>query len=124
MAGLGTRVLPGTKTTPKELLNVVDRPILSYIVEEAREAGIEHIVFVTGRAKQAIEDYFDHQIELEAQLAAKGKTDDKTNTSGPEDDDADYNRAVAAFEKLAAKDRMTFLTWASDLVGAKIAFDL
>ena len=75
VAGLGTRVLPGTKTTPKELLNVVDRPILSYIVEEAREAGIEHIVFVTGRAKQAIEDYFDHQIELEAQLAAKGKTE-------------------------------------------------
>ena len=76
VAGLGTRVLPGTKTTPKELLNVVDRPILSYIVEEAREAGIEHIVFVTGRAKQAIEDYFDHQIELEAQLEAKGKTED------------------------------------------------
>ena len=75
VAGLGTRVLPGTKTTPKELLNVVDRPILSYIVEEAREAGIEHIVFVTGRSKAAIEDYFDHQIELEAQLAAKGKTD-------------------------------------------------
>lgn len=75
VAGLGTRVLPGTKTTPKELLNVVDRPILSYIVEEAREAGIEHIVFVTGRAKAAIEDYFDHQIELEAQLEAKGKTD-------------------------------------------------
>ncbi len=75
VAGLGTRVLPGTKTTPKELLNVVDRPILSYIVEEAREAGIEHIVFVTGRSKGAIEDYFDHQIELEAQLEAKGKTD-------------------------------------------------
>lgn len=75
VAGLGTRVLPGTKTTPKELLNVVDRPILSYIVEEAREAGIEHIVFVTGRSKAAIEDYFDHQIELEAQLEAKGKLD-------------------------------------------------
>ena len=75
VAGLGTRVLPGTKTTPKELLNVVDRPILSYIVEEAREAGIEHIVFVTGRSKGAIEDYFDHQVELEAQLQAKGKLD-------------------------------------------------
>ena len=75
VAGLGTRVLPGTKTTPKELLNVVDRPILSYIVQEAREAGIEHIVFVTGRSKGAIEDYFDHQIELEAQLEAKGKTE-------------------------------------------------
>ena len=75
VAGLGTRVLPGTKTTPKELLNVVDRPILSYIVQEAREAGIEHIVFVTGRSKGAIEDYFDHQVELEAQLEAKGKLD-------------------------------------------------
>lgn len=73
VAGLGTRVLPGTKTTPKELLNVVDRPILSYIVEEARAAGIEHIIFVTGRSKGAIEDYFDHQVELEAQLEAKGK---------------------------------------------------
>src|SRR6185369_15443217 len=73
VAGLGTRVLPGAKTTPKELLNVVDRPILSYIVEEARAAGIEHFVFVTGRGKAAIEDYFDHNIELEAQLKAKGK---------------------------------------------------
>ncbi|PTS84747.1 MULTISPECIES: UTP--glucose-1-phosphate uridylyltransferase [unclassified Caulobacter] len=75
VAGLGTRVLPGTKTTPKELLNVVDRPILSYVVEEGRKAGIEHFVFVTGRGKGAIEDYFDHQIELEAQLEAKGKLD-------------------------------------------------
>ncbi len=74
VAGLGTRVLPGTKTVPKELLNVVDRPILSYIVAEARAAGIEHFVFVTGRGKSAIEDYFDHHIELEAQLEAKGKT--------------------------------------------------
>ncbi|HQR90915.1 MAG: UTP--glucose-1-phosphate uridylyltransferase [Caulobacter sp. 12-67-6] len=75
VAGFGTRVLPGTKTTPKELLNVVDRPILSYVVAEARAAGIEHFVFVTGRNKGAIEDYFDHQVELEAALAAKGKTD-------------------------------------------------
>jgi UTP--glucose-1-phosphate uridylyltransferase len=75
VAGLGTRVLPGTKTTPKELLNVVDRPILSYVVEEGRKAGIEHFVFVTGRGKGAIEDYFDHQIELETQLEAKGKLD-------------------------------------------------
>ena len=75
VAGLGTRVLPGTKTTPKELLNVVDRPILSYIVEEGRKAGIEHFVFVTGRGKGAIEDYFDHQVELETQLEAKGKLD-------------------------------------------------
>jgi len=74
VAGLGTRVLPGTKVVPKELLNVVDRPILSYVVAEARAAGIEHVVFVTGRNKGTIEDYFDHQLELEAQLAAKGKT--------------------------------------------------
>ena len=73
VAGLGTRVLPGTKTVAKELLNVVDRPILSYVVAEARAAGIEHFVFVTGRGKQAIEDYFDHHIEIEAQLAAKGR---------------------------------------------------
>lgn len=74
VAGLGTRVLPATKTIPKELLTVVDRPILSYVVEEARQAGIEHLVFVTGRGKGAIEDYFDHQVELEDQLRAKGKT--------------------------------------------------
>jgi UTP--glucose-1-phosphate uridylyltransferase len=74
VAGLGTRVLPGSKTVPKELLNVVDRPILSYVVAEARAAGIEHFVFVTGRGKGAIEDYFDHHVELEAQLAAKNKT--------------------------------------------------
>src|ERR1700748_183876 len=75
VAGLGTRVLPGTKTVPKELLNVVDRPVLSYIVAEARAAGIEHFVFVTGRGKGAIEDYFDHAVELEAQLRDKGKAD-------------------------------------------------
>jgi UTP--glucose-1-phosphate uridylyltransferase len=74
VAGFGTRVLPGTKVVAKELLNVVDRPILSYIVAEARAAGIEHFVFVTGRGKGAIEDYFDHHIELEAALEAKGKT--------------------------------------------------
>jgi UTP--glucose-1-phosphate uridylyltransferase len=74
VAGLGTRVLPGTKVVPKELLNVVDRPILAYVIAEARAAGIEHFVFVTGRAKGSIEDYFDHQVELEAQLRAKNKT--------------------------------------------------
>jgi UTP--glucose-1-phosphate uridylyltransferase len=75
VAGLGTRVLPGSKTVPKELLNVFDRPILSYIVAEGRAAGIEHFVFVTGRGKDAIEDYFDHHVELEAQLLAKGRTE-------------------------------------------------
>ncbi|MDZ7627452.1 MAG: UTP--glucose-1-phosphate uridylyltransferase GalU [Parvularculaceae bacterium] len=75
VAGLGTRVLPATKSIPKELLPVVDRPLIDYVVAEARDAGIEHIVLVTGRGKGAIEDYFDHSFELEATLKAKGKTD-------------------------------------------------
>lgn len=75
VAGLGTRVLPATKAIPKELLPVVDRPVIQYVVDEALEAGIEHIVFVTGRGKGAIEDYFDHAYELESQLSAKNKTD-------------------------------------------------
>jgi UTP--glucose-1-phosphate uridylyltransferase len=75
VAGLGTRVLPAGKTTPKNLLNVVDRPILSYIVEEARAAGIEHMVFIVGRGQAAIEDYFDAIPEIENALAAKGKID-------------------------------------------------
>ena len=75
VAGLGTRVLPGAKTTPKNMLNVVDRPILSYIVEEARAAGIEHFVFIVGRGQSAIEDYFDANPEIEGILEAKGKVD-------------------------------------------------
>jgi len=74
VAGLGTRVLPGAKTTPKNMLNVVDRPILSYIVEEARAAGIEHFVFIVGRGQGSIEDYFDASPEIEGTLEAKGKT--------------------------------------------------
>jgi UTP--glucose-1-phosphate uridylyltransferase len=75
VAGMGTRVLPAGKVTPKNLLNVFDRPILSYVVAEARAAGIEHIIFIVGRGQGAIEDYFDHHAELEAQLRDKGKTD-------------------------------------------------
>ena len=75
VAGLGTRVLPAAKTTPKNMLNIVDRPILSYVVAEARAAGIEHMIFIVGRGQGAIEDYFDHNVELEAQLSAKGKTE-------------------------------------------------
>ncbi|MEE9272068.1 MAG: UTP--glucose-1-phosphate uridylyltransferase GalU [Robiginitomaculum sp.] len=74
VAGFGTRVLPATKSIPKEMLPVVDRPALQYVVDEAREAGIEHIVFVTGRNKGAIEDYFDRAYELEATLHLKDKT--------------------------------------------------
>ena len=75
VAGLGTRVLPVGKTTPKNLLNVVDRPILSYIVAEARAAGIEHLVFIVSRGQGAIEDYFDSIPEIETALSAKGKVD-------------------------------------------------
>lgn len=73
VAGMGTRVLPATKAIPKEMLPVVDRPAIQYVVDEALEAGIEHIVFVTGRGKGAIEDYFDINYELDASLKQKGK---------------------------------------------------
>jgi len=75
VAGLGTRVLPATKAIPKEMLPVFDRPAIQYVVEEAREAGIEHFVFVTGRNKGAIEDHFDRAYELEDSLRLKGKTE-------------------------------------------------
>jgi len=75
VAGLGTRVLPATKAIPKEMLPVFDRPAIQYVIEEAREAGIEHFVFVTGRNKGAIEDHFDRAYELEDTLRLKGKTD-------------------------------------------------
>jgi len=74
VAGLGTRFLPATKAMPKEMLTVVDRPLIQHVVDEAREAGIEHFIFVTGRNKGAIEDHFDRQPELEDTLAARGKT--------------------------------------------------
>jgi UTP--glucose-1-phosphate uridylyltransferase len=74
VAGLGTRFLPATKAMPKEMLTVVDRPLIQYAVDEAREAGIEHFVFVTGRNKGVIEDHFDRQFELETTLEARGKT--------------------------------------------------
>ena len=75
VAGLGTRLLPATKCIPKEMMPVVDRPAIQYVVDEAREAGIEHIVFVTGRNKGAIEDYFDRAYELEVTLRDKKKKD-------------------------------------------------
>jgi UTP--glucose-1-phosphate uridylyltransferase len=73
VAGLGTRFLPATKATPKEMLTVVDRPVVQYCVDEAFEAGIEHVIFVTGRGKGLIEDHFDYQYELDATLRARGK---------------------------------------------------
>ena len=74
VAGLGTRFLPATKAVPKEMLTIVDRPVIQMVVEEAREAGIEHFIFVTGRGKTAIEDHFDRQFELEETLRRRGKT--------------------------------------------------
>jgi UTP--glucose-1-phosphate uridylyltransferase len=75
VAGLGTRFLPATKAMPKEMLPVVDRPVIQYAVDEAREAGIEHFVFVTGRNKGVIEDHFDQQFELEKTLEMRGKAE-------------------------------------------------
>ncbi len=74
VAGLGTRMLPATKAVAKEMLPVVDKPIIQYAFEEARAAGIEHFIFVTGRGKTAIEDHFDHSYELDDALEIKGKT--------------------------------------------------
>jgi UTP--glucose-1-phosphate uridylyltransferase len=73
VGGLGTRFLPATKAMPKEMLTVVDRPLIQYAVDEAREAGIEQMIFVTGRGKSAIEDHFDISYELERTMAVRGK---------------------------------------------------
>ena len=74
VAGLGTRFLPATKAMPKEMLTIVDRPLIQIAVDEAREAGIEHFIFVTGRNKGVIEDHFDKQYELESTLRKRGKS--------------------------------------------------
>ena len=74
-AGLGTRFLPATKAQPKEMLPLVDKPMIQYVLEEARDSGIEHAIIITGRGKHAIEDHFDLSFELETNLAEKGKTE-------------------------------------------------
>src|SRR6187401_242925 len=76
VAGLGTRFLPATKAMPKEMLPVVDRPLIQIVVDEARQAGIEHFIFVTGRNKGVIEDHFDRQFELEHTLTERKRNDD------------------------------------------------
>jgi len=73
VAGLGTRILPAAKTTPKNMLNVFDRPLLAHVVAEGREAGIEHFIFIVGRGQSAIADYFDHAFELESELDSRGR---------------------------------------------------
>ncbi|MBP1847010.1 UTP--glucose-1-phosphate uridylyltransferase [Rhizobium petrolearium] len=82
VAGLGTRFLPATKAVPKEMLTVVDKPVIQYVVDEAAEAGIEHFVFVTGRGKAVIEDYFDIQYELEQMLRERNKNAELTLLAG------------------------------------------
>jgi UTP--glucose-1-phosphate uridylyltransferase len=74
VAGLGTRLLPATKSIPKEMLTIVDKPLIQYAVDEAREAGIEQLIFVTGRGKGALDDYFDIGFELEATMRGRGKS--------------------------------------------------
>ena len=74
VAGLGTRLLPATKSIPKEMITIVDRPLIQYAVDEAREAGIEQLIFVTGLGKSALVDYFDQAFELEATMREKGKS--------------------------------------------------
>src|SRR6202790_3749256 len=76
VAGLGTRFLPATKAMPKEMLPVVDRPLIQHVVDEARQAGIEHFIFVTGRNKAVIEDHFDRQFELELTLKGRDRKSD------------------------------------------------
>ncbi len=75
-AGLGTRFLPATKALPKEMLPIVDKPVIQYIVEEAVASGVEHVVVITGQGKRAIEDHFDSHFELETRLQAMGRTED------------------------------------------------
>ncbi|MDA7964017.1 UTP--glucose-1-phosphate uridylyltransferase GalU [Ruegeria sp.] len=75
VAGLGTRFLPATKSVPKEIMTLVDRPLVQYAIDEARAAGIKEFIFVTSRGKSALEDYFDHNLVLEQALEAKGKDD-------------------------------------------------
>ena len=74
VAGLGTRLLPATKSIPKEMITIVDRPLIQYAVDEAREAGIEEMIFVTGRGKSSLVDYFDQAFELETTMREKGKS--------------------------------------------------
>ena len=75
VAGMGTRFLPATKSVPKEIMTLVDRPLVQYAIDEAREAGIKEFIFVTSRGKSALEDYFDAAPQLEQTLRKKGKTE-------------------------------------------------
>jgi UTP--glucose-1-phosphate uridylyltransferase len=126
VGGLGTRFLPATKANPKEMLPVVDKPLIQYAVEEAYAAGIREMIFVTGRNKRAIEDHFDTAYELEAELAAANKNAllDLVNSIKPDDMDCIYVRqpkalglghAVLCAERLVGNDPFAVLL-ADDLM--------
>ncbi|NDW02906.1 UTP--glucose-1-phosphate uridylyltransferase GalU [Jiella pacifica] len=113
VAGLGTRFLPATKAIPKEMLTVVDRPVIQYVVDEAQEAGIDHLIFVTGRNKGVIEDYFDIQVELSNTLAERGKTAELKLL-----DDLQPKPGTASFTRQQAPLGLGHAIWcARDLVG-------
>ena len=113
VAGLGTRFLPATKAMPKEMLTVVDRPLIQHVVDEARAAGIEHLIFVTGRNKGVIEDHFDLQYELEQTLAARGKTPELSILA-----DAQPTAGATSFTRQQAPLGLGHAVWcARELVG-------
>ncbi|WP_163267670.1 UTP--glucose-1-phosphate uridylyltransferase [Chelativorans alearense] len=113
VAGLGTRFLPATKSVPKEMLTVVDRPVVQYAVDEALEAGIEHIVFVTGRNKTAIEDYFDVQPELSETLKRAGKSKQLAEL-----DKLQLPAGAVSFTRQQSPDGLGHAIWcARDLIG-------
>jgi UTP--glucose-1-phosphate uridylyltransferase len=110
---MGTRFLPATKAVPKEMLTVVDKPVIQYVVDEAIEAGIEHLVFVTGRGKGVIEDYFDIQFELEALLKERNKNAELTILS-----DLLPQAGMASFTRQQAPLGLGHAVWcARDIVG-------
>ena len=115
VAGLGTRFLPATKAIPKEMLTVVDKPVIQYVVDEAREAGIEHLIFVTGRNKGVIEDYFDIQVELSNTLAERGKSAELKLL-----DELQPKPGTASFTRQQAPLGLGHAVWcARDLVGGE-----
>ena len=118
VAGFGTRVLPATKAIPKEMMPVFDRPAIHHVVDEALEAGIEHIVFVTGRNKGEIEDYFDIAYELEVALEAKGKDailEQVRATKLP--------AGAASFVRQQSPLRLGHAVWcAKDIVGKRVTY--
>src|SRR5919109_3966131 len=130
VAGLGTRFLPATKAMPKEMLPVVDKPLIQYAVEEAVAAGIEELIFVTGRNKRAIEDHFDAAPELEAELLARNKHEllDKVRNTLPPGINCIYIRqsaplglghAVLCAEPVIGREPFAVLL-ADDLIDAEV----